>query len=104
MKQEVLVHLGTHERSEDALAAWPAEVEHLRKIGREEQADKLEKNLEILRWSCGNIRAVRMAALCTELEAIGRSEDLAAVPVRISRLEEEFGRVRAAFEGELAKK
>jgi hypothetical protein len=24
---------------------WPSEAEHLRKIGREEQADKLEANL-----------------------------------------------------------
>ena len=45
VKQEVLVHLGRHERPEDALAAWPPEVEHLRKIGREGQADKLEANL-----------------------------------------------------------
>ena len=49
VKQEVLVHLGRHERPEDALAAWPSEVEHLRKIGREGQADKLEANLEKLR-------------------------------------------------------
>jgi hypothetical protein len=49
VRQEVLVHLGTHEKPEDALAAWPAEVKHLRKIGRQEQADKLEGNLEKLR-------------------------------------------------------
>jgi hypothetical protein len=49
VRQEVLVHLGTHERPEDALAAWPAEVEHLRRIGREGQADKLEANLKKLR-------------------------------------------------------
>jgi hypothetical protein len=49
VRQEVLVHLGTHEKPEDALAAWPAEVGHLRKIGREEQADKLETNLTKLR-------------------------------------------------------
>jgi hypothetical protein len=48
-KQEVLVHLGTHERPEDALAAWPSEVTHLRKIGRHDQADKLEANLNKLR-------------------------------------------------------
>ena len=49
VKQEVLVHLGTHEKPEDALAAWPSELEHLRKIGREAQAAKLEANLEKLR-------------------------------------------------------
>jgi hypothetical protein len=49
VRQEVLVHLGRHEKPEDALAAWPSEAEHLRKIGREEQADKLEANLKKLR-------------------------------------------------------
>ena len=49
VRQEVLVHLGTHERPEDALAAWPPKVEHLRRIGREDQADKLEANLNKLR-------------------------------------------------------
>jgi hypothetical protein len=49
VKQEVLVHLGTHQRPEDALEAWPSEVEHLRAIGREDQAEKLERNLEKLR-------------------------------------------------------
>ncbi len=49
VRQEVLVHLGTHEKPEDALAAWPSEVAHLRKIGREGQADKLEANLNKLR-------------------------------------------------------
>jgi hypothetical protein len=49
VRREVLVHLGRYEKPEDALAAWPSEVGHLRKIGREEQADKLEANLEKLR-------------------------------------------------------
>ena len=49
VRQEVLVHLGRHETPEAALAAWPSEVEHLRKIGREEQADKLQANLEKLK-------------------------------------------------------
>jgi hypothetical protein len=48
-RQEVLVHLGIHPTPEDALAAWPSEVEHLRTIGREEQAEKLEANLQKLR-------------------------------------------------------
>jgi hypothetical protein len=48
-RQEVLVHLGIHPTPEDALEAWPSEIEHLRAIGREEQADKLEANLKKLR-------------------------------------------------------
>ena len=49
VRQKVLAHLGRHERPEDALAAWPSEVGHLRKIGRDDQADKLEANLNKLR-------------------------------------------------------
>ena len=30
------------------MAAWPSEVAHLRRIGREEQADKLGANLKNL--------------------------------------------------------
>jgi hypothetical protein len=48
-RQEVLVHLGVHETPEAALSAWPDEVAHLRRIGREGQADKLEANLRKLR-------------------------------------------------------
>jgi len=49
VKQKVLVHLGEHETSEAALAAWPQEIEHLRAIGRESQAEKLENKLAKLR-------------------------------------------------------
>jgi hypothetical protein len=45
----VLVHLGEHPTPEAALDAWPAQVEHLRAIGRDDQADKLEAKLEKLR-------------------------------------------------------
>ena len=48
-RQEVLVHLGVHETPEAALTAWPGEIAHLRRIGREGQADRLEANLEKLR-------------------------------------------------------
>jgi hypothetical protein len=48
-RQEVLVHLGIHQRPEDALAAWPVEAKHLRVIGRGDQAEKLEANLEKLK-------------------------------------------------------
>jgi hypothetical protein len=48
VKQEVLVHLGHHEKPEDTLAAWPSEVSHLRATGRSYQADWLEVNLKKL--------------------------------------------------------
>ncbi len=47
-RQEVLVHLGVHETPEAALASWPGEIAHLRRIGREGQADRLEANLQRL--------------------------------------------------------
>ena len=49
VKQEVLVHLGEYPAPEAALDAWPAQVEHLRAIGRNDQADKLATKLEKLR-------------------------------------------------------
>ncbi len=49
MKQEVLIHLGVHDTPEAALAAWPADVEQLRRIGRRDQAEKLEVKLRRLR-------------------------------------------------------
>jgi hypothetical protein len=49
VKQEVLIHLGKHESPEAALSAWPSEIEHLRHIGRKEQADKLEARTNKLR-------------------------------------------------------
>jgi hypothetical protein len=47
-RQEVLVHLGVHETPEAALSAWPNEIAHLRRIGRDRQANKLEANLKKL--------------------------------------------------------
>ena len=44
-RQEVMVHLGVHETPETALSSWPDEIAHLRHIGREVQADRLEANL-----------------------------------------------------------
>ncbi len=48
-RQEVLLHLGIHETPEAALASWPDEIAHLRRIGREGQADRIEANLKKLR-------------------------------------------------------
>jgi hypothetical protein len=47
-RQEVLVHLGVHQTPEAAMASWPDEIAHLRRIGREGQADRLEANLKKL--------------------------------------------------------
>jgi hypothetical protein len=39
---KVVVHLGEHATREDALAAWPGEMNRLRQTGRESKADKLQ--------------------------------------------------------------
>lgn len=46
---KVDVHLGEHASAEEALSAWPEEIRRLRKIGRENKADKLQSKLERLR-------------------------------------------------------
>ena len=43
------MHLGQHETPEAALATWPNEVKHLRRIGRDDRANKLEGKLNKLR-------------------------------------------------------
>lgn len=45
----MLLHLGEHPTPEAALSAWPSEVEHLRAIGRDAQAEKLGAKLKRLR-------------------------------------------------------
>jgi hypothetical protein len=46
---KVDVHLGEYATAEDALAAWPQEVDHLRQVGRESKAEKLQDKLRRLR-------------------------------------------------------
>ncbi|MDQ3302653.1 MAG: response regulator [Actinomycetota bacterium] len=81
----------------------PRQLETLREATETVDARSVKRIAHTLKGSCGNMGAVRMAALCGELEAIGHSEDLGAAPAHIFRLEEEFGRVRAAFEQEISR-
>jgi hypothetical protein len=43
------VHLGEYATAEEALAAWPEEIDRLRKIGRESKANRLQAKLYRLR-------------------------------------------------------
>ena len=53
---KVDVHLGEHETVEAALSAWSDEIDHLRGIGRENKAEKLQTKLSKLRsLSCQSI-------------------------------------------------
>jgi len=46
---KVDVHLGEHATPNDALSAWPQELDQLRQIARESKAEKLQAKLERLR-------------------------------------------------------
>jgi CheY-like chemotaxis protein/HPt (histidine-containing phosphotransfer) domain-containing protein len=81
----------------------PSQLETLKEATEKGDAQSVERIAHTLKGSCGNMGAVRMEALCSELEEIGRSEDLSTAPRLTSSLEEEFGRVRAAFEKELSR-
>jgi hypothetical protein len=50
---KVDVHLGEHAAPEAALGVWPQEVDHLRQIGRESKAEKLQAKLDRLRELSG---------------------------------------------------
>jgi two-component system, sensor histidine kinase and response regulator len=79
----------------------PPQLKALREAAEMEDAHSVERTVHTLKGSCGNLGAVKMVAICAELEEIGRSGDLTTTPELIFRLEEEFGRVRAALEKEL---
>jgi CheY-like chemotaxis protein len=79
----------------------PPQLKALREAEERDDAKSVERIGHTLKGSCGNLGAVRMAAISAELEEIGRTGDLAPAPALLSRLEEEFGCVRAAFEEEL---
>ena len=81
----------------------PPRLVALREAAKAGNARSVEGIAHALKGSCVNMGAVRMGAICAELEEMGRSEDLASAPARMSLLEEEFGRVRVAFERELSK-
>ena len=45
---KVDVHVGEYETIQQTLAAWPKEIDHLRRVGRENQSHKLEAKLNKL--------------------------------------------------------
>ena len=79
----------------------PGQLEALGEAAQMGDAQSVERIAHTLKGSSANMGAVRMEALCAELEEAGRSEDLSAASGQISRLEQEFGRVRAVLEKEL---
>jgi len=86
------------------LSDVPSQLADLREASEAGEAHSVERIAHTLKGSAANMGAMKMKALLAELEEIGRSGKLGAAPERISRVEEEFGRVRAALEEGLSKR
>jgi CheY-like chemotaxis protein len=81
----------------------PTRLVALREAVEAGRADTLKTIAHTLKGSSGSMGAQGMSAICAELEDVDASGDLPKVPGLLERLEEEFGRVRAALETELAR-
>jgi CheY-like chemotaxis protein len=79
----------------------PTQLKALREAAHIGETQSVERIAHTLKGSSANMGALRMEALCAELEETVRSGDLSAASGHISRLEEEFGRVRAVLEMDL---
>ena len=76
-------------------------LEELREAIEAGDAAGVKRVAHTLKGSSGNMGAARMSAICSELQDVGASGDLARARGLLERLEEEFGRVRPALEAEL---
>ena len=76
-------------------------LEELREAIGAGDASGVERVAHTLKGSSGNMGATRMSAICSELQDVGASGDLARARELFEGLEEEFGRVRPALEAEI---
>jgi two-component system sensor histidine kinase/response regulator len=60
----------------------------------------LAETAHALKGASGNVGALRLEALCGELQALGRAGDLAPVDALLTRLNEEFSRARPVLQRE----
>ena len=67
----------------------------------EDDARAVERIAHSLKGSSGNMGAMRVAAVYSEIEKVGGSGDLTRAPELIERLEEAFDRTRRALNAEL---
>lgn len=98
---------GAHEPSafseiaEMFLEGTPHRLKLLRSAVAEGDAGATEDTAHSLRGAAANIGAVRMAALCAELESLGRSGNLGGALDLLGRLDVEVERVQDALRAEL---
>ena len=58
----------------------PPQLVGLREVGQSGDAHSVERITHTLKGSAGNMDAVKMEAICAELEEMGRSETLTTAP------------------------
>jgi len=81
----------------------PAQLVALRAAVEAGRADTVKTIAHTLKGSSASMGAARMTAGCSEMQDVGASGDLYRAPELLNRLEEEFGRVRAALEARIAR-
>ena len=79
----------------------PPQLAVLREAIEGGDARTVERVAHTLKGSSGNMGAMRMAAVCAELEKVGGSGELRRAPELLERLEVEFDRAHQALNAEL---
>lgn len=75
----------------------------LREAQRDGDMQALRLTAHSFKGSCSNVGALHLAALCKELEEIGRRGQPDEAPTWIAQVEEEFARVKSLFQAERAR-
>ena len=84
------------------LEETPPHISALREAAKRGEAESFKRTAHALNGICRGVGASRMGSICSELERLGDSGDLASVPESLSRLREEFDRVKHLLDTELS--
>lgn len=79
----------------------PSQIEEIRQALREADPQSLEHTAHALKGTSGTMGAIRMSAISSELQDVGRSGDLSDASGKVAHLEGEFVQAKAALEAEL---
>ncbi|MDQ3767667.1 MAG: response regulator, partial [Actinomycetota bacterium] len=85
------------ELMESYLTRAPGNLTSIRQAVEADDADGIQRSAHHLKGSSGNIGASRIAALCADLEAMGRSGDVGGAPGLLALLEEGIEEVGPAL-------
>ena len=76
-------------------------VEAIQRAVDADQADGIAKEAHGLKGISGNIGAMKLAELCSQIEQVGKSKDLEGMESQLDSLQQEFARVTQILEAEL---